>query len=140
MLDSRYYYYKQLLIMQKNIGTQEAYIRIAVAVIVLLLALFITQSPVIKILFALLAAVLAGTAFLRTCPLNTALKRNTYDGAHEGMENKIQEITQEAAAQSSDTVPEPTVDSEAQVDTEPETPHEQSVDTETDIPEEQKLQ
>ena len=69
--------------MQKNVGDQEAYMRIGAAVVFLLLALFITENPSLRILLAVLAAILAGTAFLRTCPINTLLKRNTYEGGED---------------------------------------------------------
>lgn len=65
--------------MKKNIGTQEAYVRITISIFALLLALFVFDGPVGKILFATLAAILAGTAFLRTCPINKLIGRDTHD-------------------------------------------------------------
>jgi uncharacterized membrane protein YraQ (UPF0718 family) len=68
------------MIMHKNVGTQEAHIRTGAAFVVLIIALLIPDQPVIRIVLAIIAAILAGTAFLRVCPLNTLIGRNTYDG------------------------------------------------------------
>jgi hypothetical protein len=67
---------------QKNVGTNEAYLRTAVAAVLVLLALFLVDGPVMRIVLAVLAAILAGSAFIRTCPINHLLGRNTYDGDH----------------------------------------------------------
>lgn len=65
--------------MEKNIGTQEAHMRTIIAVVLLLIALLVVESPFLKIVLAIVAATLALTAFLRTCPVNTMLHKNTYD-------------------------------------------------------------
>ncbi|KKS83897.1 MAG: hypothetical protein UV60_C0031G0005 [Parcubacteria group bacterium GW2011_GWA2_43_11] len=62
--------------MKKNVSTQEAHIRTLVGIILLLLALFLIDNAVGKILFATIAAVLAGTAFLHSCPLYTLMDKS----------------------------------------------------------------
>ncbi|HCC05486.1 TPA: hypothetical protein DEP58_04255 [Patescibacteria group bacterium] len=62
--------------MKKNVSTQEAHIRTLIGIILLLLALFLIDNAVIKILFATIAAILAGTAFLHSCPLYTLMDKS----------------------------------------------------------------
>ena len=62
--------------MNKNIGTQESHIRSLAGALTILLALFV-ENYVLSIALAVLAAILAGTAFIRYCPINTLLKRDS---------------------------------------------------------------
>ena len=63
--------------MTKNVGTREGHIRVGVAAVLVILALFVTHTPVVQIVFVVLAAILAGSAFMHTCPVNHMLGRNT---------------------------------------------------------------
>lgn len=85
--------------MKKNISTQEAYVRTTLAVLTLLLALFVAENSIGKILFATLAAILAGTAFLRTCPINKLIGRNMYD---EVTTSQQPQTTHDPGSQASD--------------------------------------
>jgi hypothetical protein len=58
--------------MKKNIDEREAQLRTLAGVLLLLFALFLENST-LRILFAMSAAILAGTSFLRTCLLYTLL-------------------------------------------------------------------
>jgi len=62
--------------MKKNVSTQEAHIRTLVGIVLLLLALFLIDNAVVKILFATIAAILAGTAFFHSCPLYTLMEKS----------------------------------------------------------------
>lgn len=57
--------------MKKNVGKTDASLRVVGAAVLLLIALFVIEMPAVQILLALVAAVLATTAFLRTCPVYT---------------------------------------------------------------------
>ncbi len=63
--------------MKKNVGIKEANIRTLVAAVLILLVFFFVKNPYIQIISALISAVLAGTAFLRTCPVYHYLHKNT---------------------------------------------------------------
>lgn len=65
--------------MKKNIGTQESNYRMIAGAVIVLFALFFVDTPTVKIVLAVVASVLAGTAFIRFCPINLALKRNSSD-------------------------------------------------------------
>ncbi len=71
--------------MKKNINTQEANIRTIISIILILLALLIVNNAAIKIIFAVIAASLAGSAFMRICPIYTFMNKNT----HENFENDV---------------------------------------------------
>jgi hypothetical protein len=55
--------------MNKNMSAEDAHIRTAIALVLVLIALFFIEQPALRIIFALVAGVLATTAFLRTCPV-----------------------------------------------------------------------
>jgi hypothetical protein len=55
--------------MNKNMSTEDAHIRTAIALVLVLIALFFIEQPALRIILALVAGVLATTAFLRTCPV-----------------------------------------------------------------------
>jgi hypothetical protein len=61
----------------KNIGPQDANIRTILATVLILLGFFVIENPYIRIAVAVVSAVLAGTAFLRSCPLYHYLGKNT---------------------------------------------------------------
>jgi hypothetical protein len=63
--------------MEINVGTKDGHIRIALGAVIILIALFLVEQPVIRILLAIIAAVLAGTAFLHHCPLYKMMGKNT---------------------------------------------------------------
>lgn len=63
--------------MEKNIGSEEAHIRTIAGAVLILFAMFIIENATLRILVATLSAILAGTAFFRTCPLYYLLKKNT---------------------------------------------------------------
>lgn len=63
--------------MTKNIGAREANIRTTIAAVLVVVVFFFVTNPYVHIVLALIAAILAGTAFLRTCPINRLLGRNT---------------------------------------------------------------
>lgn len=63
--------------MEKNVGTDEAHIRTAAGAVLVIIAMFIIENATLRILFATMAAVLAGTAFFRTCPLYYVMKKST---------------------------------------------------------------
>jgi len=65
--------------MKKNVGNHESNIRMVAGALIVLFALFIVEAPVVKIVLATVAAILAGTAFLHFCPINTLLKRDSTD-------------------------------------------------------------
>lgn len=95
--------------MKKNIGAQESNYRMIAGAVIVLYALFFVEAPTVKIILAVVAAVLAGTAFVRFCPINTLLKRNTSDSdmntENEVLdevqdENKSEETEEEASEKS----------------------------------------
>jgi len=99
--------------MKKNVSIQEAHIRTLVAIILLLLALFIINNAVGRILFAVLAAILAGTAFFHTCPLYTLMDKSTREQEPEAAtEPTNTPPALESADMLKDTVPEEIVEKE----------------------------
>ena len=78
--------------MKRNIGAQESNMRMLAGGLIILFAMFVVDIPSVKIVLATLAAILAGTAFLRYCPINTLLKRDTSDEVAI-KENEIEEKT-----------------------------------------------
>jgi hypothetical protein len=79
--------------MKKNIDPQEAQMRTLVAVLLLLVALFL-ESTAIRILLAVSSAILAGTAFLRSCPIYTLLGKNALNQETSAGDTEIQEQVQ----------------------------------------------
>ena len=81
--------------MKKNIGTLESHMRSIAGAIIVLFALFLVDHHVTRILLAVLAAILAGTAFIRICPINALLKRDTseYAPTEESPEEEFIEDT-----------------------------------------------
>ncbi len=75
--------------MHKNITDKEAHIRTVASIVLLFTALLFIDAPVVKILLASIAAILAGTAFFRTCPLYMFLKKD-----REGEVQPLEEITE----------------------------------------------
>lgn len=69
--------------MNKNVSIQEAHIRTLISVILILLALFIIDNQILRILFAVVAAVLAATAFFHTCPFYTLTKKDSSEQTPE---------------------------------------------------------
>lgn|GEM_PF-5178941 len=67
--------------MKKNVGTKESRLRIAGAVVAIVIALFLQTYPATQLVLALVAAILAGTAYTRYCPLNQLLGRDSSDTA-----------------------------------------------------------
>ena len=66
--------------------------------LIVLFALFIVDNYAVRILLAAVAAVLAGTAFLRYCPINTLLKRDSREEpTHEDSVEPVSEDTTEPA-------------------------------------------
>lgn len=63
--------------MEKNIGSEEAHIRTIAGAVLILFAMFIIENATLRILVATLSAILAGTAFFRTCPLYYLIRKNT---------------------------------------------------------------
>jgi hypothetical protein len=66
--------------MKKNVGTKDANIRTLVAAALILGVFFFVENPYIQIVCAIISAVLAGTAFLRTCPVYHYMHKNTLTG------------------------------------------------------------
>ncbi len=64
--------------LKKNVGTHDAHLRIVFGIFFLLFAIFLIENPTAKILLAVVATILAGTASLRFCPLYTLIHRTTY--------------------------------------------------------------
>ena len=67
--------------MQKNVGTKDAHVRTAIAAVVVVVALFLTNQPYLQIILALIAGALAASAFFHTCFLYRFLGKNTSDDA-----------------------------------------------------------
>lgn len=63
--------------MKKNIDTQEAHIRTIAGAVILLFALFFVDNASFRILLAIIAAVLAGTAYMRSSPIKTLMEKRT---------------------------------------------------------------
>ncbi len=63
--------------MEKNVGTHEGHVRTIAAAVLVLIAFFVITNPYIRITLALIAGVLAVTAFVHTCPINHMIGRNT---------------------------------------------------------------
>ncbi len=59
--------------------------------LIVLFALFIVENYVVRIILAAIAAILAGTAFLRYCPINAMLKRDSREFQHEEQTAMVQE-------------------------------------------------
>ena len=57
--------------MQKNVSENEARVRTVIAAILVLVALFLVENSTAQIVMALVAAILAGTAFLNVCPMRS---------------------------------------------------------------------
>jgi Protein of unknown function (DUF2892) len=86
--------------MQKNIDSSEAYLRTTASIGALLFALFLIENPIGKILFATVAAALAGTAFLRSCPIYTFLKKNdNTETPHEMQPEETLEVAEEVISE-----------------------------------------
>jgi hypothetical protein len=119
--------------MQKNVGTQEAYIRIGVGIVVLLIALF-TENPTVRIILAVIAAILAGTAFLRSCPINTLIKRNT----HKEESPNAERAPEEATPDTIESAPSMDATSETQEDETPEVAEPSEDDTNPHYDEEEE--
>lgn len=111
--------------MKKNIGTQEAHIRTIAGVVVLLFALFIVDNPNFRILLAVIAAILAGTAYMRSCLIYTLLKRDTSRSFEE--ENPIKDIESENIEKTNTF---------SETETAP-APEKESVSTSKEVPEEE---
>ena len=60
-----------------NVGGLDRVIRVALGVVFLLLAGFVIETTLWRIVLLVLAAVALVTAFVRYCPLNQALGLNT---------------------------------------------------------------
>jgi uncharacterized membrane protein YraQ (UPF0718 family) len=69
--------------MKKNIGTHDANMRMVAGVFIIVFALFLVDQYVIRIILAVIAAILAGTAFLHTCPLYVILGKDTCEVGSE---------------------------------------------------------
>jgi Protein of unknown function (DUF2892) len=63
--------------MKKNVGIKDANIRTLIAAVLILVVFFFVKNPYMQIFSALVSAILAGTAFLRTCPMYSILHKNT---------------------------------------------------------------
>lgn len=63
--------------MVKNIGTKDAHVRIILAAILVLAALFVVTNDVLRVVLALVGAALAATAYFRYCYLYKLLHKNT---------------------------------------------------------------
>lgn len=101
--------------MKKNLNTREANIRTLVAAVLILGVFFFVENPYVQIICALISAVLAGTAFLRTCPIYHYMGKNTCED--------VQVLATTQADQSPTTPATPPIES---------TPHEESVDRASD--------
>ncbi len=90
--------------MKKNITEKESQMRNIVAIVLLLTALLVIENPFIKILLAIISAVLAITSFLHVCPMRTFLKKGNEDNKmnnHDEIEN-TEETKQEEPANDED--------------------------------------
>jgi hypothetical protein len=85
--------------MDKNVGTRDGHIRIAAGAVIILIALFLVEQPVARILLAIVAAVLAGTAFLHHCPLYRMMGKNTCE------DNGVAGSTAETASAAEEPTP-----------------------------------
>lgn len=61
----------------KNIGAFDAGLRILLSVVLLVLAAFLSDRPLLALGAGFVAIMLLGTALLRVCPLYTALTIDT---------------------------------------------------------------
>jgi len=66
--------------MDKNVGVKDGHIRIALGAVIILIALFLVEQPVVRILLALISAALAGTAYVHHCPIYRCMGKNTCEG------------------------------------------------------------
>jgi hypothetical protein len=78
-----------------NVGTKDANYRTLAAAVLVLVTFFFIENPYLRIVLATIAAVLAGTAFLRTCPLYTYLGRNTCEPVSPTEANPVAESAHE---------------------------------------------
>ncbi len=63
--------------MYANVGTVDARLRVALGVIMILVAAVFNQNPVISLAAGLIALILFGTALIRFCPLYRLLHIDT---------------------------------------------------------------
>jgi uncharacterized membrane protein YraQ (UPF0718 family) len=63
--------------MTKNVGDNDATARTVAAIVLILVALLLVENPYLRIVLALISAVLAGTAFVRSCPMYSLLGMDT---------------------------------------------------------------
>lgn len=76
--------------MTKNVGARDAHVRIIVAVVFVVTALLIVDNPYLRIVLASLGAIMAGTAYLRTCWLYTLMGKNTCNPGGEEVPTSTQ--------------------------------------------------
>jgi hypothetical protein len=65
--------------MQKNVGKTDSLIRLLLAAVLVVVALFLVDNAVLRIITAVVAAVLAITSFMSMCPIYHLLGKNTCD-------------------------------------------------------------
>ena len=80
----------------KNVGPRDAQLRTILAVVVIVAALLFVENPWVKILLAIVAAILAATGYLHTCYLYKLLGKNTAKGHRAPSESPV--VAQEETA------------------------------------------
>ena len=95
-------------------STEDAHIRTAIALVLVLIALFFIEQPALRIILALVAGVLATTAFLRTCPVYNFLydKDTPQKGGTSAKVSAQAEVAQEPV-EAPEAEPAPAGDAEA---------------------------
>jgi len=63
--------------LEQNVGARDAQVRTIAGAVVIVVALFFVENPWVRLVLALVAAVLAATGYLHSCYLYKLLGKNT---------------------------------------------------------------
>ncbi len=99
--------------MKKNITEKQSQIRTIIAIALLLIALLFVENSAIKIILALLSAILAITSFIRFCPMKNFVKGNAQEEILREQENEPTETEKETSQKEPEDEPDETKENES---------------------------